>query len=277
MPYPCSLLTVHNDTKREWFLCAVGRGNIASKADVIAIIKSVIVLLVLLGHVSPLAAAPKETALVQFDIPRQSADDSLPAFGQQADITVMYPFEEANKNITNRLHGEYTRKEGIHILLKGSGLYATFNADGHLIISSDKFHGESMMKSKKNMLAAVVSFFVGAGGAQHVAAVDADEGGSLLLEEVIVTAQKREQSAQEVGITLSAFSGDSIQKFGMDTGDDIAQMTPGLIVSGSAAGESAQNYSMRGVGLNDFATNNSSPVAVHLDEVFLPSMNYLNL
>ena len=114
MPYPCSLLTAHNNTKRNGFLCAVGRGNIVSKADVIAIIKCVIVLWVLLGQASSLMAAPQARSLVQFDIPRQSADDSLPAFGQQADVTVMYPFEDANKHITNRLYGEYTRKEGIH-------------------------------------------------------------------------------------------------------------------------------------------------------------------
>ena len=241
MPYPCSLLTAHNNTKRVRFSCAVGRGNIVSKADVIAIIKSVIVLLVLLGQVSSLMAAPQATSLVQFDIPRQSADDSLPAFGQQADITVMYPFEDANKHITNRLYGEYTRKEGIHILLKGSGLYARFNADGHLIISSDQFRGEGMMKSKKKMLAAVVSFFVGAGGTHQVVAQnesDSAGGDGFVLEEIVVTASKRGAgtSIQDTPMAISALGGDSIEKRGLVGMDDYLRTLPGVDMQDRGAG-----------------------------------------
>jgi iron complex outermembrane receptor protein len=42
-----------------------------------------------------------------------------------------------------------------------------------------------------------------------------------LLEEVIVTAQKREQSLQDVGIAVSAFNGEQIQQLGWNSSDDI--------------------------------------------------------
>ena len=89
-------------------------------------------------------------------------------------------------NIHQSLVWEYTRKEGIQILLKGSGLNAEFNADGHLIISSDDVYGDSMMNSKKNVLAAVISFFAVGSGAQGVFAQEDESKGEMgwALEEV---------------------------------------------------------------------------------------------
>ena len=43
------------------------------------------------------------------------------------------------------------------------------------------------------------------------------------LEEVVVTAQKRSQSANDVGITINAFTGDQIRDLGVVTAEDIAR------------------------------------------------------
>ena len=44
-----------------------------------------------------------------------------------------------------------------------------------------------------------------------------------VLEEVMVTAQKREESIQDVGISVTAFSGDQLQNLGMTNTVDITQ------------------------------------------------------
>ena len=49
------------------------------------------------------------------------------------------------------------------------------------------------------------------------------------LEEVVVTAQKRAQSITDVGITINAFSRETLDDLGVDTVTDIAAHTPGLI------------------------------------------------
>ena len=162
MTYPSSILTVHKNTQQKSIQRTVGRGDIVSRAHVKAGIRYLLVLWVLLSQASLVLAVPAATPLVQFNISRQSADDSLPAFGQQANITVVYPFEDAAKHYTNRLQGNFSLTEGIYILLKDSGLTAQFSADGHLIISSDGY-GESMMNTKKNILASTIAFFVGVG------------------------------------------------------------------------------------------------------------------
>ena len=98
---------------------------------------------------------------------------------------------------------------------------------------------------------------------------------SQVLEEVVVTAQKREQSVQDVGITITALSGDDLNQLGFDDPRDLMMQTPGLVVSYSV-GSNLPNFALRGVGLNDFAPNNSSPVAVHLDEVYQSFSAFLN-
>ncbi|MCR8922641.1 TonB-dependent receptor [Dasania sp. GY-MA-18] len=101
--------------------------------------------------------------------------------------------------------------------------------------------------------------------------VSAEEGrssGSFLLEEVRVTAQKREESAQDVGIAISSFSGDQLRKLGVDDSTDVAAFTPGVSLSGSFAGQQKQ-YSIRGVTQNDFNDHVESPNAVYIDEGYV--------
>ncbi|WP_116366001.1 TonB-dependent receptor [Parahaliea mediterranea] len=89
------------------------------------------------------------------------------------------------------------------------------------------------------------------------------------IEEVVVTAQKREQGANDVGITINAFTGQQLQDFGVLTAEDIAMMTPGLTVNETAA-TGVPLYTIRGVGFQDYSTAASSTVGIYFDEVAMP-------
>ena len=54
---------------------------------------------------------------------------------------------------------------------------------------------------------------------------------SLALEEVVVTAQKREQSLQDVPIAVQAIGGDMLEQNSVTTISDIGNMSPGLSIS----------------------------------------------
>lgn len=92
-----------------------------------------------------------------------------------------------------------------------------------------------------------------------------------LIEEIIVTAQKREQSAQDIGITISAFDGDDFREFGSDIGS-LAGQIPNVEAYGN--GTYLQSFFIRGIGLNEFSGNFNAPVAIHLDEVYV-SKNWM--
>lgn len=89
------------------------------------------------------------------------------------------------------------------------------------------------------------------------------------LEEIIVTAQKRSQSANDIGITVNAFTGEQLQDLGVATAEDLALVTPGLTVNETAA-TGVPLYSIRGVGFQDYSTGSSSTVGLYFDEVNMP-------
>ena len=100
--------------------------------------------------------------------------------------------------------------------------------------------------------------------------------GAAQLEEVVVTAQKREQSMQDVGISVTAFTGNQIRELGLTKSTDIVSMTPGLNYTTPQAEGSQINFFLRGVGLNDFTDSNENPVAVYVDDVYRGAMGGLS-
>ena len=89
------------------------------------------------------------------------------------------------------------------------------------------------------------------------------------IEEVVVTAQKRAESLQEVPIAISAFSGDKLNEYAVNSAEDVMALVPnaGTISQGG----SKYNYFLRGVGTNDFHLNVVGAVGVYLDDVALNS------
>lgn len=92
-----------------------------------------------------------------------------------------------------------------------------------------------------------------------------------VLEEIVVTAQKREQSLQDVGIAVSAFTGEQMDQLGWDTADDVVAQAPGVTLV-QPNGPGSFYINVRGVAQNDFSGDNQeSPVAVYVDDVYVAS------
>ena len=89
------------------------------------------------------------------------------------------------------------------------------------------------------------------------------------LEEIVVTAQKREQGINDVGITVNAFTYEQLQDFGVRRAEDLEIMVPGLTVTNQVPA-GAPVYTIRGVGFNDFTTSASSTVGIYNDTTNIP-------
>lgn len=111
---------------------------------------------------------------------------------------------------------------------------------------------------KKTLLATAISAFVLPISAH-----------SQVLEEVVVTAQKREQNLQDVGVSVTAYTGAQTEALGWDTTEDIAAQTPGLIATSFSGDSSVSIFSLRGVGQNDFADHQEAPSAMYVDGVYI--------
>ena len=89
-----------------------------------------------------------------------------------------------------------------------------------------------------------------------------------VLEEVVVSAQKRAQNIQDVGISMTAFTGDQLKSIGVQESYEVAAFTPGVATSGNLAGQNTQ-FTIRGVTQNDFNDIVEAPNAVYLDEGYI--------
>ncbi|MEX1667301.1 TonB-dependent receptor [Zhongshania guokunii] len=89
--------------------------------------------------------------------------------------------------------------------------------------------------------------------------------GAGALEEVIVTAQKRSQSINDVGLSVSAATGEQISDAGITDTGDLIKVSPGLVFTASQNGTPL--FSLRGVGFNDYTLGASPAVSVYVDEV----------
>jgi iron complex outermembrane receptor protein len=94
----------------------------------------------------------------------------------------------------------------------------------------------------------------------------------LLTEKIVVTAQKRVQNLQEVGVSVTAFNDEQLKALGWDNSMDVAAQTPGLVATSNTGDTSnIALFSIRGVNQGDFAEGQEAPIAIYNDEVYLSS------
>ena len=94
------------------------------------------------------------------------------------------------------------------------------------------------------------------------------QGDDKVFEEIIVTAQKREQSIYEVPVAITAFSAESLQRQGISNINDVGKFVPNLSITNFSAGSSASaNPFIRGIGIQDHLITTDPGVGVYLDGV----------
>jgi len=125
---------------------------------------------------------------------------------------------------------------------------------------------------------AIAAFAVSAGTAS---AQDAPQAGSEALPmdggEIVVTAQRREQSLQDTPVAVSAFNDAMLKERGVIQVQDIAFSTPGLQIIPVTASPNAIAISMRGaLEVNGGSITSESPVAIYIDDVYQSRLSAAN-
>lgn len=95
-----------------------------------------------------------------------------------------------------------------------------------------------------------------------------DASRSRMVEEIVVTAQKREENIQDVPVAVSAFSEEKLEAAGVSSTKDLQLVTPGLTISGSAG---YNLIYLRGIGTSAFIPSFDPSVATYVDGVYIPS------
>ena len=89
------------------------------------------------------------------------------------------------------------------------------------------------------------------------------------LEEIVVTAQKRSESLQEVPISIVAFSGDEIERLNISNTIDLVKNIPGMTGVNNVGLPQAAAYFIRGIGQDESVSTMDPAVGTFVDGVFM--------
>lgn|GEM_PF-873469 len=98
-------------------------------------------------------------------------------------------------------------------------------------------------------------------------AIAQSDAGSL--DEIIVTAQRREQSLQDVPIAVTAIGGEALQANRVANVGDLSGLAPGLTAAPAAGGTKIPQFSMRGATGNGVVPGSDRGVGIYIDGVYL--------
>jgi iron complex outermembrane receptor protein len=118
----------------------------------------------------------------------------------------------------------------------------------------------------KRTLAASTALAMGVCASQAWAqATPADRGAAL--QEIVVTAQRRQEALVDVPISVSAVTPEQLQLSGVKATTDLARVVPGLVWGRST---NFQQPTIRGIGSRSPGPGNEPNVAVYIDGVYQP-------
>jgi iron complex outermembrane receptor protein len=193
-----------------------------------------------------------ETAAVKLDIAAQNLDSALETFAQQTKAQTLFASQIVKGLRTNGISGIYTPTEALRQLLKGTGLTILPNGENSFILTA-----ETMGQR----------FAPAALAASHIEQT----------EDVVVTARRREEKAQDVPIPMTVLGGEELTATDTFRIEDIAQKLPSTNVTVSNPRQSS--VSVRGIGNNPANDGLQPSVGVFLDGVYLgrPGMAVFDL
>ncbi|MBK7249505.1 MAG: TonB-dependent receptor [Gammaproteobacteria bacterium] len=172
------------------------------------------------------------------------------------------------------LHGTYTVEEALGHLLEGTGLTYRFANERTVVIievarplPTDAPSKPVSRTHRGNWLARLAALFAACGAGTGV--VCAEESGPAVLEEVIVTAQKREEKLQDVPISITAIAGKQLEDRGVQSVAGLNAIAPNVIFRESPGSSLISIIGIRGSVTSQPAIWMDPSVGLYLNGIYL--------
>ena len=111
-------------------------------------------------------------------------------------------------------------------------------------------------------------------GAALTPATAAAQETAVVDDAIVVTAQKREQNLQDIGLSVTALGGASLDSMGRQDVTALAGQVPSLQVAQYSP--TITVFNIRGVSQNDFADSQEAPIAFYNDEVYVSALGAIS-
>jgi iron complex outermembrane receptor protein len=237
-----------------------------------------------------LAAAGDATAAIRqpTNIPAEGLGPALTTLAKVFDVQILYRTEVVGRLRTGGVSGAMTAPEALERMLTGTGLTYKYLDDKTVTIVPLSTTGSSQSTTQNaagSSDAASGSKEAGKKTSQDFRLAQVDQGktsstpslgeqGSTSqekkpspgLEEIVVTAQKREERLQDVPISISVLSGADLDTSTSQGVIDELSRVPGVAVLPPSF-YGASMLAVRGVAANGVAGDGASPIAFYLDGV----------
>ena len=153
------------------------------------------------------AAVQAQEASYVLDIPAAKADVSLKALAKATGKSLLFDYREVQDTDTNSLHGTYTLKEALAVLLANTGLASKITRGEVITIepvpqSTAKTDDAGSERPGKAAAAA---------RSRRARAADDDKSGAFVIEEILVSARKVRENLQNTPVSVSAFTGEKLE------------------------------------------------------------------
>jgi iron complex outermembrane recepter protein len=185
---------------------------------------------------------------VEFHIDSQRLSTALLEFSHQTNLQIVVGPEVGDRT-SGALNGRYTISQGLSNLLQGSSLaYRVINDTSITVGADDGSHNVPPAMGKRS--------------SQPLASDPAPVGDSAAvtgLQEIVVTAQRREESLSKVPISMTALTQSSMDNLGIKDIADVVRFTPGLSIIDQG---NFVSITIRGIG----SSGGAATTGVYIDD-----------
>jgi iron complex outermembrane recepter protein len=238
---------VNRDAAAGWALRSDSKGCIHTRSPAHA----TLVLLVLL--VFPAFGARAQDAVFVFRIPAQDAAGALTEFSAQSRLQVLFDYDVVQGIRTRELGGTWSVDHALRRLLSGTGL--TFRKVNARTVSVVR---DTAPRKRASMRAAASREHTAA----KVSVADA-------LQEVVVTAEKRDQLLQRSALAVTALPSNSLERQQVTDLKSVTTLIPNLQI-GLSSTQAAFDLAMRGIVSTNRTELGDAAVAFHVDGFYSP-------
>ncbi len=182
-----------------------------------------------------------------FSIESETLGGALDTFVKTTDAELLYPFEWAEATGVNPVVGQYTIVQALTILLRGTKFTGGLTESGVIVVSLKKDREQNVIKRKNKsaLLKKALPLVIGGLSVTNAAAQDDVRQ----LDEIVVTAERRSKSLQDVPINISAFTAEMLEKANIREAKDYLNFAPNVaFTEDGATGPRSIGIAIRGVG-----------------------------
>ena len=244
--------------------------------------------LIALGTMLSVGAYAMADAPKRVDIPAGELSAALLKVSKQYGTELVYRPEQVRGLKTRGAHGQFTSEQAVTLLLQGTPLELRTDPSGAMLIApptsrsaqaadiapqgsgvSSQDASDGSKEGKKSSsgdfrVAQLDQITAGTSAVDKGEARETNSQNKSQLDEIIVTAQRREETLDKVAVSVTAFSQKTMDELHIQSFDDLASVVPGLALStpGTSQQQSNTDVAIRGI----FSGGNSPTTGIYLDE-----------